>query len=76
MLSLGAWLFITSMRYCGCEECYGRYLFRERSFTLMIQPAPAPRFYWETCEAGWRFGLGWFRLCIYRQPYQSKRWAD
>lgn len=66
MMSLGSWIFIMGLRYCPCEECYGRYLFRERSFTLQINPAPLPRFYFEECEAEWRFGLGWFRLCVKR----------
>lgn len=65
-LTFTSWLFIMQLRYCGCDECYGRYLFRERSWHLMVQPKPVPEFYFETCQAGWRAGLGWFRLVVKR----------
>lgn len=65
-LTFGAWLFWMSMRYCGCTECYGRFLFHEKSFFLMVQPKPVPEFYAWSCRAGWYVGLGWFRLFVRR----------
>lgn len=63
---IGSFIFIKQLQYCGCDECYGRYLFREESWYLMVTPCPIPRFYYEPCEWGWRFGLGWFRLAVKR----------
>ena len=66
-------LFVMQMRYCSCEECYGRFLFREPSWTLQLAPTPGVRMYFETCEAGYRVGIMWFRLVVYKRPYQQKR---
>jgi hypothetical protein len=66
MMSFSAWALWLDLRFCECDECYGRYLFRERSFTVQVTPAPLPRFYAWVCDAGWYVGLGWFRVFVAR----------
>jgi hypothetical protein len=43
---------------------YNRFLFRERSWSLDVNPAPLPEFVFDDCSGGWRLRLGWFTLWI------------
>lgn len=66
-LTWDAWWLYTSLRFCPCLDCYGRFLFRERSWSLVFHPVPFPEFYFHTYKRGWRICVGWFLLTVYRK---------
>lgn len=70
---LSLWIFIKRMTYCGC--CYGRYLWREKSWSVLFWPSPAPDFRYDECRGGWRFHLGWFLLWVVKPEFMSGKLA-
>lgn len=62
-----SWAFLLSITYrCGCRR---RPLFRDRSWTLTVEPSPLPEFSLVECRGGWRVRLGWFELWVVKPGF-------